>query len=267
MKNQTRQAISAFDLPQSALDRWNPSIRASEGGETTLNILGVIGEDYYADDGTPASKVSDFLAQAGGEDVVININSPGGDFFDGLAIHSMLKDYEGKVHVKILGLAASAASVIALAGDEIEIAKSGFYMIHNSWSLGIGNKHDMRAVADMLDKFDASMKELYMETTGLEADEVVKMMDEETWLSSEGAIDMGFNFSVMGEEQIKEIDDEPNALRETDMLLAKAGVTRNKRRKLLNSIKGTQDAANPKQDAGPTDSDVLLSLLNSLKTK
>lgn len=83
----------------------------------------------------------------GGENVTVNINSPGGDMFEGLAIYNLLREYSGKVTVKVLGIAASAASIIAMAGDEIQIGRGAFLMIHNCWIVMIGNRHDLAKAA------------------------------------------------------------------------------------------------------------------------
>lgn len=84
--------------------------------------------------------------------------------------------------IKVLGMAASAASIIAMAGDEVQVARAGFLMIHNAWTLAAGNRHDFREFADYLEPFDAAMADVYVARTGLDAKTVATMMDGETWI-------------------------------------------------------------------------------------
>lgn len=113
-----------------AFDRWNPAIKASDENDNTIGIYDPIGYDYWDDSGVTAKRISAALRSLDGADVVVNINSPGGDVFEGLAIYNLLREYKGHVTVRVLGVAASAASFIAMAADEIQIARAGFFMIH-----------------------------------------------------------------------------------------------------------------------------------------
>jgi ATP-dependent Clp protease, protease subunit len=118
-----------------ALERWNPSIRAANEDEYRISIFDPIGFDPWTGEGVTAKRIAAALRTLDGADVTVNINSPGGDMFEGLAIYNLLREYSGKVVVKVLGLAASAASIIAMAGDEVRIARAGFLNIHNCWVL------------------------------------------------------------------------------------------------------------------------------------
>jgi ATP-dependent Clp protease protease subunit len=233
-----------FEVPACALERWDRSIMAAETPDektANINIYSTVGE-YGDGSGMTAKIVSSILRKADGKDVVVNINSGGGDFFEGLAIHSLLSEYEGNVRVRVLGLAASAASIIALAGNETAIAKSGFIMIHNSWTVAVGNKDDMKEVAKMLAKFDDSMAALYAKKTGLDEKEVAKMMAAETWLSGEESMNMKFAHSFLGDDEIQiSGDDLPKAkaLRRVDLELAKAGMPRSDRRALIKELVDT----------------------------
>ncbi|HCF5801664.1 TPA: Clp protease ClpP, partial [Pseudomonas aeruginosa] len=101
------------------------------------------------------------LRAIGGDvDVTVNINSPGGDVFEGLAIYNLLREHKGKVSVNIIGLAASAASFIAMAGDEIRIGRAAFLMIHNAWLIAMGNRNDLREIADWLEPFDMTLADI-----------------------------------------------------------------------------------------------------------
>jgi ATP-dependent Clp protease protease subunit len=233
-----------YEVPPQALARWNPAIQAKKTDEETINIYSTIG-DYGDGAGMTPKLISAILRKAEGKDVVVNINSPGGDFFDGIAIHTLLSEYEGNVKVRIVGLAASAASVVALAGDEIEIAEAGFFMIHNAWTVAMGNKEVMQDVADMLEGFDASMVKMYSKATGIDEKEIKKMMAAETWLSGETSVELGFAKGMIGGDDIEESEEpkEARAMRRLDVALAKAGMPRSERRDLLKEITSTPRAA------------------------
>lgn len=143
-------------------------------------------------------------AMAIGEDLVININSGGGDVFSGEEIYTKLCMYDQKVTINIVGLAASAASLIAMAGDQVNISTAGQIMIHNVSSIQNGDYHDMEKATDMLKKANVSLANAYTKKTGKSQEEILKAMDIETWLTAEDAIAEGFADQVIGEEQ-KEI--------------------------------------------------------------
>ncbi|KLB48562.1 peptidase, partial [Xanthomonas euvesicatoria] len=104
--------------------------------------------------GVTARRVAGALRAMGKGPVTVNVNSPGGDMFEGLAIYNLLREHDGEITVKVLGLAASAASIIAMAGDTVQIARAGFLMIHNAWVMAVGNRNDLIEVADTLKPFD-----------------------------------------------------------------------------------------------------------------
>ncbi|HHU0419601.1 TPA: head maturation protease, ClpP-related, partial [Klebsiella variicola] len=128
--------VTSEPLP-SALERWNGGIRAATDNDNAISIFDVVGRDYW-DEGVTAKRISGALRSMNGADVTVNINSPGGDMFEGLAIYNLLREYEGHVTVKVLGIAASAASIIAMAGDDIQIGRGAFLMIHNCWLYAMG---------------------------------------------------------------------------------------------------------------------------------
>ena len=144
---------------------------------------------------TPADFKSE-LDSANGEDVIIRINSPGGNVFDGLTIHNMLKNYSGKTTSIIDGIAASITSVIALGSDEVIMNSGAFFMIHNPHVVIGGEADDLREQADLMDKIKAQMVDIYKNATGLEEEEIISMMDETTYLSSEESIEKGFATSL-----------------------------------------------------------------------
>jgi ATP-dependent Clp endopeptidase proteolytic subunit ClpP len=124
--------------------------------------------------------------------ITLRINSPGGNVFDGTAIYNALRRHKAKVDVKIDGLAASMASIIALAGDTVEMADNAFFMIHMPWSLVVGDSEDMRKEADVLDQLAGAAVKTYANRSGMSEADVRSAMKEETWYSAEQAKDAGF---------------------------------------------------------------------------
>lgn len=135
-----------------------------------------------------------------GGHIRVSINSPGGDVFDGLAIYSLLAERRDRVSVEVYGLAASIASIIALAGKELIMRAGTFFMIHDPWSLVIGNSDEMRKTADILDKIAAQIFGIYSERTALTDDELKAAMKSETWYTPQEAVDAGFASVVQGEK-------------------------------------------------------------------
>lgn len=125
---------------------------------------------------------------------VINIrfNSPGGSVFDGTAVFNAIKQHKARTISHIDGLAASIASVIALASDEVRMSENAFLMIHDPWSIVIGNAETMREEADLLDKVGGTIAKTYTDKTGKDKDEILEMMNAETWMTAEEALEMGF---------------------------------------------------------------------------
>jgi ATP-dependent Clp endopeptidase proteolytic subunit ClpP len=124
--------------------------------------------------------------------IKLSINSPGGSVFDGMAIRNMLAAVGDKLDVEVIGLAASIASIIALAGRSLKIAEGAYLMIHNPWSFAAGDAVDLRKTADVLDMMKTDFVAIYGKKTGLTDDEISDMMDAETWMSSADAVDKGF---------------------------------------------------------------------------
>lgn len=127
------------------------------------------------------------LAQAGNGPIKLRINSPGGDVFHGYAIYNMLVAYPADVHVVIDGLAASAASFIAMAGTTISMAETSMLMIHNAWGIVVGDRNDMLETAAVMEKIDGQLAAIYATKSGKQAPDVSAMMDAETWFTSNEA--------------------------------------------------------------------------------
>ncbi|ELY3545841.1 Clp protease ClpP [Cronobacter turicensis] len=239
------------DLPAAAMERWNGSIRAARDGDNSISIFDVIGADYWGE-GVTASRIAGALRSLNGEDVTVNINSPGGDMFEGLAIYNLLREYDGKVTVKVLGLAASAASIIAMAGDEVQIGRGAFLMIHNCWVCAMGNRHDLAQIATDMAPFDKAMSDIYQARSGLDAATVEKMMDGETYIGGSEAVEKGFADSLLSADEIADDEESPAAaLRKLDALLAKANTPRSERRKLLKALSGSTPGAAAIPDGTP----------------
>lgn len=250
-----------------AFDRWNPAIKASDENDNTIGIYDPIGYDYWDDSGVTAKRISAALRSLDGADVVVNINSPGGDVFEGLAIYNLLREYKGHVTVRVLGVAASAASFIAMAADEIQIARAGFFMIHNAWTGLWGDRNDLRETADFLEQIDDTIADIYHVKSGLSMDELKADMDKERWINGRDAIDSGFADAFLPSdvvvEDTKNFTKEKVAAHKADILLAKAGMSRSSRRELIQDLKGTPGATN--QATPSASNDVLESVLQSMR--
>lgn len=162
----------------------------NEGREATIYLYDIIGEDWYG--GVSAKDFVPKLAALDVDVIHLRINSPGGDVFDARAMAMAIKQHPAKVISHIDGQAVSAATYVALAGDEVEIADGGFFMIHNAWTVQMGNAADFRAQAELLDKVDASISADYERKTGKSADDVLAMMAATTWMTSAEALAEGF---------------------------------------------------------------------------
>lgn len=267
-----RKDVHAFTDPE-VFDRWSDSaagVRALERGDNVVTMFEVIGEDYWTGGGVTAKKVASQLRAIGGP-VEVQINSPGGDMFEGFAIYNVLREHPHDVTVKVMGMAASAASIIAMAGDRIEIGASSFIMIHNCWVLAYGNRNDLRELADWLEPFDQAMRDVYVARTNQDAKAVAKMLDDETWLSGSQAVEKGFADALLAadkttvDETAKSEDRRVNELRGMERSLISAGMSRDAARARIDSIRGKRDAApeNAARDAGDQGLSALLDNLTA----
>lgn len=168
-------------------------VKSQSDSEAVIYIYGDIGESWFDEEAKTAANVRDDLAALGDvSDITVRINSRGGNVFDGLAIYNLLKDHPADILVKIDGLAASAASVIAMAGDIVVMPKTAQIMIHDPWMLAIGNSREMRKSADVLDSIRDSLVAAYIEKTGKSEASIVAMLSDETWMGADEAIQNGF---------------------------------------------------------------------------
>lgn len=258
-----------WDLLPKARERWNPTVRAAaQDTDRTISMYDVIGEDWWTGEGVTAKRIAAALRNMGPGPVTVNLNSPGGDHFEGLAIYNLLREHDGEVTVKILSLAASAASTIAMAGDTIQIARAGFLMIHNAWVGVAGNRLELRDVADWLEPFDRSMADIYATRAGQAFDDAMAMMDAETWMGGADAIAQGFADELLPADQAHKDDKAPaGAVRRLESALRASGMPRSEAHRLIHEFKSSlRDAAGSgERDAtehGASDSAVLAILNN-----
>ena len=183
----------------------------------TLFLNGEISDEtWYGDEVTPQLFKDELNADSG--DITVWINSPGGDVFAAAQIYNMLRDYKGHVTVKIDGLAASAASVIAVAGDTVLVSPVAMMMIHNPATLAMGNTKDMEAAIAMLNEVKESILNAYVDKTGLSRNKLSKMMDDQTWFNAKKAVELGFADKVLfaAEEKPKKKPEEDDDLDEKE---------------------------------------------------
>lgn len=141
-------------------------------------------------------------AVKGAKAIKLLLNSPGGDVFAGMAIYNLLAPLKSKLDVQVIGLAASIASVVALAGKSLSMDTGSYYMIHDPWAIGMGTAKDLRKLADTLDQIGGGMADIYTGRSAHTREEVLALMDEETWLSAQEAVDHGFADSLVETAQV-----------------------------------------------------------------
>lgn len=166
-----------------------------------IYVYGDIGDSWGADY-TTAKDFADQLGKAGGDDVTIHVNSGGGSVFDANTMAELIRSYKGKTTTMIEGLAASAASYFALTADEVVMGRSALMMIHNPYAKCFGDADEMRKTGDMLDQIRSTIVNQYADKTGMERPKIESMMDEETYMSADRALELGFVDSVIESEKV-----------------------------------------------------------------
>ncbi len=166
---------------------------AADGNAAELLLYGPISEStWWGDEVTPKQFAEDLAALGNISDLTVRINSGGGDVFAGQAIYSLLRSHPARVTVRVDGLAASIASIIAMAGDEVIMPANAMMMVHNPWIFAMGNADELRTMADTLDTIRESLLAVYEAKTGLDRDTLTSIMDKETWLTAADAKSYGF---------------------------------------------------------------------------
>lgn len=259
-----------FNVRPDALQQWDPGVHAADGDAASISIYDVIGEDFDGS-GVTAKRIGAALRNIGARDVVVNINSPGGDFFEGVAIYNQLRAHPARVTVQVMGIAASAASVIAMAGDDIRMGDGAFLMIHNAWAIALGNRHDLADAAERLAPFDAAMASVYAARSGMSVENVAALMDKETWLSASQAVADGFATGLLDAGHVVEDDASSmsarRALAMIETAMAQTGYSRSARRDVLKSVfSGTPCAAEPTTPCAGDDIAALAALQQNIQT-
>ena len=194
---------------------WN-WIHDDSGGRV-LRLEGPIdSESFWGDETTPQAFRDDLYADEG--DITLWINSPGGNVFAAAEIYTMLRDYPGNVTVRIASIAASAASVVAMAGDLVQISPTGMLMIHDPATIAMGNARDMEKAISTLNEVKESIINAYAFKTGLTRNRISKLMSEETWINAKKAVELGFADEKLFEDLPKKAaaEDEPDDPDEED---------------------------------------------------
>jgi len=207
-------------------------------GERALFLNGEISDEtWYGDEVTPKLFREELLAGEG--NITVWINSPGGDVFAAAQIYNMLMDYKGNVTVKIDGLAASAASVIAMAGTEVQMSPVAMMMIHNPMTIAIGDEKEMARAIDMLSEVKESIMNAYEVKTGISRTRLSHLMDTESWFNARKALELGFADKILFEKK------EGNAKKEGEnrdeleaILFSRAAVTNSLLSKLIPKPEG-----------------------------
>lgn len=174
----------------------------AEKDEAEILIYDEIGKSFWGD-GVAADQFVKDLAKVTAKKITVRINSAGGQVFEGLAIYNALKRHDAKVVTEIDSLAASIASVIALAGEEVRMADNAFFMIHNPHGVAFGNAQEMRDMAELLDKVGGSLASVYVSHTGADEAQVLAWMDAETWFTAEEAKEAGFVHAITKGKDVK----------------------------------------------------------------
>ena len=220
--------------------RWTnlaPETGQESEAERVLELYGTIAEEsWFDDDVTPQMFREELFA--GNGPVTIWLNSPGGDCIAASQIYSMLMDYTGSVTVKIDGIAASAASVIAMAGTTVLMAPTALMMIHNPMTMAFGDSGEMQKAIDMLDEVKESIVNAYEIKTGMSRAKISHLMDSETWMNAGKAIELGFADDILEDKKKKCATDD----------VAFSFAAKSSEMRLLNKLEGkfrTKPAANP----------------------
>ena len=209
---------------------WNWIKNETEGTRTLFLTGEISDETWWGDEVTPKLFKDELMNGEG--DIILWINSPGGDVFAAAQIYDMLMEYKGNVTVKIDSLAASAASVIAMAGTEVLMSPTSLMMIHNPLTVAIGDTEEMQKAIDMLSEVKESIINAYELKTGLRRNKISQLMDAETWLNAKKAVELGFADGILYDKSSG--NTEPEA-----MMFSRRAVTNSLLNKLKEPPKGT----------------------------
>lgn len=228
---------------------WN-WVKNDAEEERTLVLNGEISDEtWYGDEVTP--KLFEKELNAGTGNITVWINSPGGCVFAAAQIYNMLMEYKGDVTVKIDALAASAASVIAMAGTKVLMSPVGLMMIHNPMTIAIGDSREMQKAGEMLDEVKESILNAYEIKTGLNRTRISHLMDGESWFNAKKAVELGFADGILGDTE--KTNDMAGGIGAEGMMFSRTAVTNSLLSKLI-----------PKQEEKKTPIEQLEKRLNFL---
>lgn len=214
---------------------WNWIRDETQLSERTLMLEGPIAdESWYGDEVTPAAFREELFSEDG--PITLSVNSPGGDTIAASQIYTMLREYPGDVTVKITGIAASAASVIAMAGTKVCMSPTAMMMIHNPFTVAMGDSDEMRRAGQLLDEVKESIINAYELKTGLSRTRISHMMNDETWMNPVKAKELGFCDEILFSE-----DDQPTG---ESMFFSSASVQQRVMNSLLEKAKAEASASN-----------------------
>lgn len=265
-------------LATTAVENFNPALQATaQDGENVIDLFGIIGGGLF-EPGPTDESVAAQLRRIGDGDVTVRVNSPGGIVVQGVAIYNLFRNHPGHVTMKVIGVSASIASIVTMAGDRIEIARAGFFFIHSSEGEAIGNRHVMAEAVEALTEFDATMKAVYAARSGLRPADVEAIMDGPnnggTLMGSDQAVKKGFADALLPADAVKQGARAENPLRagqRLDKALARAGMSRKERRETLREFTaGTPRAADVTAAQSPADGegfDAMMARLRALNVR
>jgi ATP-dependent protease ClpP protease subunit len=247
------EGIKAF-APAVDDSEFDASILASAQSGTAINIYGVIGRDPSGEDNSER-RISAALRSIGDKDVTVNLNSPGGSYYSGISIYNLLRAHPAKVTINVLGMAGSAASVIAMAGDEIAMGEGATLMVHCASALFAGNRHNLGPMQEALTRVDDTMATLYANRASVDKDTAASWMDrnagEGTHFSATRAIELKLADRMLPKSAIKaEYPNRNPAERRAERALKAAGMSAADAKALVAELKGARDAAPTARDAG-----------------
>lgn len=245
-----------FETQALAPDFQKFEVQAAAEGNSTISIFGYIGPDSEGG-GITDKRIAAALRQLQGKPITVEINSPGGNYFHGVAIYNLLRRHDATVDVQILGIAASAASVIAMAGDTVSIAANAEIMIHEARGLFMGTASEMREAVETLEHLDAAMCETYAARSGRDASEFAALIaGQDQYFRGQSAIDAGLADALMDRQAQMPVyaamaDSFPSDKESLDQFLARQNMPRSERRELYRAMGTTMPRADDPDPATP----------------
>ena len=239
-----------FEPQQDEIEAFDPSLAMEGEDEDTISIYGEIGLNPISGVDNTERRINAALRAIGKKPVTVNVNSPGGNLFNGLSIYNSLRMHPEKVTVNIIGVAGSSASVIAMAGDEILMGKGSRIMVHNASGMILGNKFDAAEATELLTEMDNAMAEIYAARAGTDVKEAAKWMDRNrgsgTWFGAKVAIEKSLADGEFDDSKISvtaEVKEPIPTERVIEKSLIAGGMKPADAKILVSEFKGTRDAA------------------------